>query len=151
MKVALVQLTSSNDPAHNLLRTEGFIREAAANGAAFVLTPETTNIISSSRKQQTQVLHTEADDPSLARLRNLAEELKIWLLIGSLGLKTGDADGRFANRSLLVSPTGELLHATTKSTCLMSIWATARFIVNLQPIVRASRRRWPKLASAKSA
>jgi predicted amidohydrolase len=108
MKVALVQLTSSNDPAANLRLVEEFIREAHAGGARFVLTPETTNIISSSRKQQAEVLHTEADDPTLVRLREVAQELGIWLMIGSLGLKTGDADGRFANRSFAISPTGEI-------------------------------------------
>ena len=29
-------------------------------------------------------------------------------MIGSLGLKTGDADGRFANRSFLVGPDGAI-------------------------------------------
>lgn len=106
MKVALVQLTSGNTPSANLLCVEGYIREAHAGGARFVLTPETTNIISSSRKQQTDVLNTESDDSTLARLRALAKELDIWLLIGSLGLKTGHADGRFANRSFLISPDG---------------------------------------------
>ena len=109
MRVALVQLTSSNDPAANLRLVEGFIRDAHAGGAHFILTPETTNIISSSRKQQAVVLHTETDDPSLARLTVLAKELGVWLLIGSLGLKTGDADGRFANRSFLISPVGEIV------------------------------------------
>ncbi len=108
MKVALVQLTSSNDPSANLQKVETFIREAHAGGAEFVLTPETTNIISSNRKQQAEVLNTEGDDPSLARLRELASELDIWLLIGSLGIKTGDTDGRFANRSFLISPAGEI-------------------------------------------
>ena len=108
MRVALVQLTSSNNPFDNLKKVEGFIREASAGGAQFVLTPETTNIISSSRKQHAQVLHTEEDDPTLARLRDVAAELGIWLLIGSLGLKTSDTDGRFANRSFLISPTGAI-------------------------------------------
>jgi len=108
MKIALVQLTSSNDPSANLQKVETFIREAHAGGAEFVLTPETTNIISSNRQQQAEVLNTEADDPSLARLRELASELDIWLLIGSLGIKTGDTDGRFANRSFLISPAGEI-------------------------------------------
>lgn len=108
MKVALVQLTSSNDPAANLLKVEAFIREAHAGGAEFILTPETTNIISSSRKQQAGVLNTEADDPSLTALCALAKELGVWLLIGSLGLKTGDTDGRLANRSFLISPDGDV-------------------------------------------
>jgi predicted amidohydrolase len=38
----------------------------------------------------------------------LATELEVWLLIGSLGLKTQDPDGRFANRSFLITPTGEI-------------------------------------------
>lgn len=106
MKVALVQLTSSNNPADNLKKVERFIREASAGGAQFILTPETTNVISSSRKQQALVLHTEDEDPTLARLCHVAEELGIWLLIGSLGLKTNDPDGRFSNRSFLISPKG---------------------------------------------
>ena len=109
LNAALVQMTSGNDPAENLTRVEGFIRQAAAGGAQFVLTPETTNIISASRKQQAEVLHTEAGDPTLARLRAVAAELGITLLIGSLGLKTGDADGRFANRSFLVGPDGGII------------------------------------------
>lgn len=108
MRVALVQLTSSDDPVLNLQRVEGFIRAAHSGGAQFVLTPETTNIISCSRKHQAQVLNTQADDASLERLCALAEELEIWLLIGSLALKTDDTDGRFANRSFLISPEGKV-------------------------------------------
>jgi len=108
MKVALVQLTSGNDPEQNLHLVEKYIREAQAGGATFILTPETTNIISASRKQQAEVLCLEAEDPTLTRLRDVAVELGIWLLIGSLGLKTGDADGRFANRSFLIAPDGKI-------------------------------------------
>jgi deaminated glutathione amidase len=106
MRVALVQLNSSDSPADNIPVTEGFIREAAARGAEFVLTPEVSNIISTSRSHQNDVLAFEEDDPTLARLRAVAAELGIWLLIGSLALKTRDADGRFANRSFLIAPDG---------------------------------------------
>ncbi|WP_118138077.1 carbon-nitrogen hydrolase family protein [Oceanicella sp. SM1341] len=106
MRAGLVQLTASDDPLGNLPATEALLREAAAGGAELVLTPEVTNIVSSSRARQQEVLCLEADDPTLARLRELAGELGIWLLIGSLALRTGDADGRFANRSFLVGPDG---------------------------------------------
>jgi deaminated glutathione amidase len=106
MRVALVQLNSSDLPADNLPVTEGYIREAVALGAEFVLTPEVTNIISTSRSHQNKVLAHEQDDPTLARLCVVAAELGIWLLIGSLALKTRDADGRFANRSFLIGPDG---------------------------------------------
>lgn len=108
MRVALVQLNSSDMPLENLPVTEGFIRAAAAEGAEFVLTPEVTNIVSTSRRHQDGVLFFEDDDPTLKRLSAVAAELGIWLLIGSLALKTGDADGRFANRSFLITPDGEV-------------------------------------------
>jgi len=108
MKAALCQLNVSDDPTANLAVTRGMIRDAAAQGAAFVLTPEVTNCISTSREHQRDVLQPEAEDRTLAALRDDARALGIWLLIGSLGLKTQDADGRFANRSFVIDPQGEI-------------------------------------------
>ena len=108
MRAALVQLTVTDDPAANLPVTLGLVREAVAGGAGFVLTPELTNGLSSSRAHQRSVVRHEEDDETLAALRDEAKAAGIWLLIGSLGLLTHDADGRFANRSLLVGPDGEV-------------------------------------------
>ncbi len=108
MRAGLVQLTASDLPHENLPVTEARVREAAAAGAELVLTPEVTNIVSTSRTHQRAHLHHEADDPTLARLRTVAAELEVWLLIGSLALRTDDPEGRFANRSLLVTPGGEI-------------------------------------------
>jgi len=106
MKVALLQLNVSDDPAANLDVTRGLLADAAAQGAQFVCTPEVSNCVSTSRDHQRSVLHSEEDDPTLAALRSDAAALGVWLLIGSLGLKTDDADGRFANRSFLIDPQG---------------------------------------------
>ena len=108
MRAALIQLNVSDDPAANLVATLGFVRQAVAAGAGFVLTPELTNGLSSSRVHQRSVFRHEADDPTLAALRAEAKAAGIWLLIGSLGLLTQDADGRFSNRSFLVDPQGEI-------------------------------------------
>lgn len=108
MKTALVQLSSSDDPDENLGKIQGFVAEAASAGAGFVLTPEVSNCLSTSRRHQNDVLKVESEDATLAALRAQAAELNIWLLIGSLGLKTQDADGRFANRSILIAPDGEI-------------------------------------------
>lgn len=109
MRVGLVQLNVGDDPAANLPDTVALVRKAAAGGAQFVLTPECTNGLSSSRSHQAAVFHYEASDPTLAALRNEAASLGVWLLIGSLALLTGDADGRFANRSFLIDPSGEIV------------------------------------------
>jgi predicted amidohydrolase len=106
MRAGLVQLTVTDDPAANLPVTVGLVRQAAAAGAGLVLTPELTNGLSSSRTYQRSVFRHEEDDPTLAALRAEARAAGIWLLIGSLGLLTHDADGRFANRSFLIAPDG---------------------------------------------
>ncbi len=109
MKVGLVQLTSGDDPALNLLATVAAIREAADRGAAFVLTPEVTNCVSASRAHQTGVLQHEAHDITLEGLRAAAATLGVWFSIGSLALKTDDPDGRFANRSFMINPKGDIV------------------------------------------
>lgn len=108
MRAALVQLTVGDDPAQNLPQTLAYIRSAATQGAQFVLTPECTNALSSNRDHQRAVLRHEDQDETLAALRAQAAESGVWLLIGSLGMLTHDADGRFANRSFLISPKGDI-------------------------------------------
>jgi predicted amidohydrolase len=109
MRAGLVQLSVGDAPAANLPVTLDLVRQAHAGGAGFVLTPEVTNCLSSDRAHQRAVLHHETDDPTLAALRAEAARLGIWLLIGSLGLRTGDTDGRFANRSFLIGPDGTVV------------------------------------------
>jgi len=109
MRVALLQITGGDDPAANLALVRPLIRQAAESGAEFVLTPEVTNIVSTNRRHQNDVLHSEASDPTLDALRKEAQTQGIWLLIGSLAIKTDDPDGRFANRSFLISPEGEII------------------------------------------
>jgi len=109
MKAALLQLNSSDDPQANLTAITAMVAEAAVGGAKFILTPEVSNCLSSSRSRQQEVLRFEQDDATLAGLRTQAAALGIWLLIGSLALKTDDADGRFANRSFLIGPDGGIV------------------------------------------
>jgi predicted amidohydrolase len=109
MKAALLQLNSADDPAANLPRTLDLIADAVGRGAGFVLTPEVTNCVSQDRAHQARVLQHEADDLTLAGLREAAIRHGIWLSIGSLALKTDDPDGRFANRSFIIDPAGQIV------------------------------------------
>lgn len=108
MRLAICQLNSSDTPADNLPRTLELIREGVAQGATFILTPEVTNCLSNSRAQQQAVLQFEEDDITLAALRQEARAAKVWILIGSLGLKLRD-ESRFANRSFLIDPQGDIV------------------------------------------
>ncbi|MBC7163372.1 MAG: carbon-nitrogen hydrolase family protein [Roseovarius sp.] len=108
MRAALLQLTSGDDPRENLATLRALVAEARAGGAEFILTPEVSNCVSSSRSHQNSVLSPEESDPVLAGLREEAARLGAWLLIGSLALKTDDPRGRFANRSFLIDDRGAI-------------------------------------------
>jgi deaminated glutathione amidase len=109
MRAALIQLTVTDDPAANLVATTGYVQAAIAGGAKFILTPEMTNCLSSNRDHQRRVFRHQDQDETLAALRAEVAAAGVHLLIGSLGVLTGDEDGRFANRSFLIGPDGHIL------------------------------------------
>lgn len=109
MRAGLLQLCVGDEPAANVAPVRAALRQALAGGAGFVLTPEVTNCISMDRAHQHRVLTDEAGDPVLAMLRDEAARAGVWVLAGSILVKTDDPDGRFANRSLLIDPTGAIV------------------------------------------
>ncbi|WP_332657154.1 carbon-nitrogen hydrolase family protein [Brevundimonas sp.] len=105
--IALIQTRTPASPAASLAHVEPMIREAAAGGAKLVLTPEGTNFLIKDRARRDAVLETQGRDVVIDRLRDLARELGIWLLIGSAIVRSGqEGDDRAANRSLLIDDTG---------------------------------------------
>jgi predicted amidohydrolase len=101
-------VTASDDPSENLSHTITCVRQAASEGAEFIFTPEVTNCVSTSRARQNEFLQSQSDDKTLAAMCSLAAELRISISIGSLAVKTSDPDGRFANRSFLIDPSGQI-------------------------------------------
>lgn len=87
----------------------GMIATARGAGAGFILTPEITNCITSDRARQKAVVTTEDNDPVLAGFRDIAARDGLWIAIGSLAIRTDEADGRFANRSFVIGPDGHIM------------------------------------------
>jgi predicted amidohydrolase len=110
--VGLVQMRSGLAPAPNLDSAIKLIGEAKAAGADYVQTPEMTNIMDIKRDRMFAAMVTEDQDQSLARLRDLARQLGIYLHIGSLGIKV--SPDRAANRSYLIAPDGEVIASYDK-------------------------------------
>lgn len=106
LDIALIQMRSGTDPARNLAEAEAMIREAAAAGARFVATPETTHLVQKDADAAFAVMKTEDDDPAIPAFAALAAELKIDLLIGSLAIRI--AERKAANRSFLFGPDGAI-------------------------------------------
>lgn len=108
LRAALIQTTAGDDPQANIARMLPMIAAAAEGGAKFVLTPELSNCLSSSRALLTRELRHEEDDPTLCALGRAAAGHGVWLLAGSVALKAHD-DDRFVNRSVLFGPGGGIV------------------------------------------
>ena len=108
LKAGLIQFSASDRPKDNLITVLKMVRDAHVQGAQFILTPEATNCISTDQDHQRSVFHLQDDDPSLKAYQEIAAELGIWLMIGSLALLSNDPDGRFANRCFLIGPDGAI-------------------------------------------
>jgi predicted amidohydrolase len=109
---AMVQMCTSLSPEASFRQAEGFIREAVAQGADYVQTPEVSNLIQKNRKALFELLAFEDDDTSLKAYRDLARELKIHLHVGSLALRA--TPERAVNRSFLIGPEGEVIASYDK-------------------------------------
>ncbi|TBW40434.1 carbon-nitrogen hydrolase family protein [Siculibacillus lacustris] len=107
-RAALVQMRSSRSVAENVASLEGYVREAAAGGAVYVQTPETTGIMDEDPARLFATLTDEAGDATLAAARRLAAELSIHLHIGSLAIKVGDGT-KAANRAFVIGPDGAIV------------------------------------------
>src|ERR1700737_3152633 len=83
---AMVQMRPGLLPEPSLEQGTKLVREAAAQGADYVLTPEVSNMMQVNRKALFEHLAAEEDDVSLKAYRALAAELKIHLHVGSRAL-----------------------------------------------------------------
>ena len=109
LDLALIQLRTPATAAAGLAHVEPLIRQAAAEGAKFIATPEGTNFLEQRRGLRDEALSSQEADVAVKGLKALAQELNIWLLIGSAIVEAGVADdSRAANRSLLISPDGQI-------------------------------------------
>lgn len=104
LRIGLVQLRSSDDARENIATASAFIRQAARDGARFVLTPENTCLMAPDGGAKVSQSFAERDDPALPAFQALARELSIHLLIGSLSIRV--ANDKVANRSFLIGPDG---------------------------------------------
>lgn len=106
LRVACVQLRSTDDVAENIAATSRLVREAAKDGAQLIATPENTTLMARDGGAKLENSFAEKDDPALPAFAKLAEELGVWLLIGSLAIKVSET--KTANRSVLFDPKGRI-------------------------------------------
>ena len=136
IRVGLVQMNARVlDKAYNLAQAEELIRQAAAEGAKIVLTPEAA--VQGYARVALQPGESD-DDPKLvtgrkrilaaaepipgpatSRFSALARELGIWIIFGM----DENRDGKLFNTAVLMNPSGQI--AGTYSKVHLQNWMTA--------------------------
>jgi predicted amidohydrolase len=113
LKLAAVQMCSTEDVGANLSTAAALVRAAAADGAALIGLPENFAYLGSDRDHKlalAEAVHDEGgpgDGPILAAMRGLARETGAWLLLGGFPERAEPA--RIGNTSLLLAPDGRVV------------------------------------------
>ena len=106
LRAAAVQLRSGADPAANRAQAMPFLRAAASAGARLICTPENTLRLNRDRDAMIAASAPEKDEPEIGAWARAAQELGVWLLMGSGSIATGA--GKVFNRSFLFSDDGKI-------------------------------------------
>lgn len=104
-RAALIQMCSSRDLDENITVACELIREAAAQGADYVQTPEVTALMEMKREALFANTPPADDNRAERAFSELAKSLSVWVHIGSMGVRLSDE--KIANRAFLFAPTGE--------------------------------------------
>ena len=107
MQAAIIQMRSGINVPDNIMAASKLIEQAAHAGAQLIATPEMTHLMQRGRAALRKSVRMQSDDLGVKAFSNLARELKVHLLIGSLAILR--EDGQIANRSFVFGPDGAQL------------------------------------------
>ena len=107
LRVGLIQTRTPATHEAALAHVAPMVRDAAAQGAQFILTPECTNVLQKDRAKLLPTLVSLEDDIVVSGLRDLARELSVWIDVGSALVRR--EDGKAANRQAVIDPTGAIV------------------------------------------
>jgi len=106
MRAALFQATSGVDPLIGARTLVEAVERAAGEGAHMLFTPEMSALLDRDRARAAANIVAEEQDVALAAVREAAAKHGLWVHLGSLAVRSGDGDGRFANRGFVIDDEG---------------------------------------------
>ena len=105
MKVACIQLSSTDDYNKNCIEILKYINIAISKKSDLIITPETSSIISDDKKKLIKFSYKMKNDPLIKKVKETAKNKKKWIMIGSLPIKSGN---KLRNRSILINQYGKI-------------------------------------------
>jgi len=105
-KVACVQNGATANIEASMAEATALTRAAQGAGAELICLPEYFTSLGVEGALLISTPFSEEAHPALPHYRDLARELGVWLLLGSLAITA--ADGKVINRSYLLDPAGEI-------------------------------------------
>jgi predicted amidohydrolase len=113
MRAAIIQANAKPSLESNMGEVGALIRAAAAEGATLVATPENTCRMRAKPEDKWTASFEESDHPAVRFYADMAKELGINLLIGSIS-SIRVAEGKLANRSYLFGRDGQIIASYDK-------------------------------------
>ncbi len=107
MKIAVHQMCSGIDPCANVAVMQEAVGIAAANGADMYFAPEMSVLLDRDRARARENIVAEEASEDLKALQLSTSQHNIWVHLGSLAIRS-DANGLFANRSIIIDNTGKI-------------------------------------------
>lgn len=105
MKIAALQMVSTPDVDRNLAAAARLAAEAAAAGARLIALPEYFCLMGRNDRDKLGVAETLDDGPIQAALSAIARDHQVWVIGGTLPLRTADPE-RVRNSTLVYTPDG---------------------------------------------
>jgi len=107
MRVAAIQMCSGRDVAANLEEAGRLVRRAASAGAQLVVLPENFALMAADDAERLRNAEAELDGPAQDFARGIAREQGVWLVAGTIALRT-DSSARVRSACFLFDSSGEV-------------------------------------------
>ena len=105
VRMAAIQMVSSPRVEENVIAVDRLVRGAAAEGAALIVLPEFFPMIGATDEARLAIREPVSGGPLQSMLSQLARELNVWLIGGSIPMVGADAH-RALNTTLVFDPQG---------------------------------------------
>ena len=106
--VAAIQMVSTDNVSENLQQAEKLIEEAVTKRAKLITLPENFPLMGKHDEDRLQITESFDDGPLQLFLSEQSKKYKIWLLGGTIPLKSNTPEKVFAT-NLLFNPHGECI------------------------------------------